>query len=597
MDGLILEPLKFYQQYACEEHKRNLEEHFESLVKSSNIDVEQNRRTVSQYDNVCNGINTLNKKITNRKVGIGFLIALSIIGIVAFVISLVLLGEGNGDYALPLLLFGLLASPLGFILAFAVIKPKVNRLIEERDGLSKKRDELYSRALSEMAPLNALFDDLDTLSLIEKTVPQIKFDRAYTNEREEELVREYDYIDFTDDNTSVINSLSGTLFENPFLFERYTSMEMGTHTYHGTLTISWRESYTDSKGHRRTRTRTQVLHASVTKPKPYYFTSTHLGFGSQSAPDLVFSRQESDTDELSERALERRISRGEKKLRRRAEKAIMSGESFQEMSNSEFDVLFGAHNRNHEVQFRLMYTPLAQNNTVDLLRSNVGYGDDFNFIKQGKFNIIKSVHAQSWDMDLSAVKYRSHSVDISKSEFIRFNTEYFKSVFFDFAPLIAVPAYHDGPVNSMREPKEYRGYYPPYEHEALANKIGDGVFAPYGAKTPSILKTYVTEKEDGIDRVNVTAYSHLTEKRTDYVSVFGGDGRMHSVPVHWIEYIPVSRTSEMLIKSFGYTEREMGERANGVLPQFSAYLHGLMAYHPEATLAWEEIKSVFDKYK
>ena len=47
---------------------------------------------------------------------------------------------------------------------------------------------------------------------------------------------------------------------------------------------------------------------------------------------------------------------------------MKNGGQFQEMANSEFDVLFGANDRDHEVQFRLMYTPLAQRNTVDLIK-------------------------------------------------------------------------------------------------------------------------------------------------------------------------------------------------------------------------------------
>jgi hypothetical protein len=33
------------------------------------------------------------------------------------------------------------------------------------------------------------------------------------------------------------------------------------------------------------------------------------------------------------------------------------------------------------------------------------------------------------------------------------------------------------------------------------------------------------------------------------VEVFGGDGRMHAVPVPWTEYIPVSRNSNVVIKA------------------------------------------------
>ena len=45
----------------------------------------------------------------------------------------------------------------------------------------------------------------------------------------------------------------------------------------------------------------------------------------------------------------------------------------------------------------------------------------------------------------------------------------------------------------------------------------------------------------------MTAHGYRTEDRVDYVKVWGGDGNCHDVPVHWDEYLPVSRTREMTI--------------------------------------------------
>ena len=198
-------------------------------------------------------------------------------------------------------------------------------------------------------------------------------------------------------------------------------------------------------------------------------------------------------------------------------------------------------------------------------------------------------------MRLYAERFMSHSVDLSRKAFLEFNNEYFKSVYFDFAPLMAVPAYHAEPVASMKDPKPYRSCYTPYEHEALANAIGAGAFAHPDARTQSILKTAIIEQREGIDRVAVTSYAYTTAQRVDYIPVFGGDGRTHLVPVPWIEYIPVSRTSEMLVKSLGHTERELRERS-GSYPSDSAYLHGIMAYAPGAAQMWDTIRETFKKY-
>ena len=63
------------------------------------------------------------------------------------------------------------------------------------------------------------------------------------------------------------------------------------------------------------------------------------------------------------------------------------------MGNSEFEVLFGATNRNNEVQFRLLFTPLAQKQLLGLMKDKeIAFGDDFNFIKRNKINIIIPDH-------------------------------------------------------------------------------------------------------------------------------------------------------------------------------------------------------------
>ena len=237
------------------------------------------------------------------------------------------------------------------------------------------------------------------------------------------------------------------------------------------------------------------------------------------------------------------------------------------MTNTEFDVLFNATNRDNEVQFRVMYTPLAQNNPVDLITDQVNYGDDFKFEKIKRLNVITSEHAQKWDMNVSASQYYSYSVDDAKNKFITFNQEFFKSVFFDFAPLMAVPAYLEEPCASLEEIEDYDTNYTYYEHEVMANAIGDNAFMHEDTVTPCILKTSYLGKDGSIDTINVTAKSFYSVERVEFVSVFGGDGRMHAVPVPWLEYIPISKDSSMQIDKF----EQKNESLSGVC------YHGLVA--------------------
>jgi hypothetical protein len=391
-----------------------------------------------------------------------------------------------------------------------------------------------------------------------------------SGERYREIVELYDYEPDGDDDKSVIDAISGKFNDNPFLYERYLVTDMRDETYHGYRVISWRETYRDSKGNTHTRTVTQTLHAMVIKPKPYYYEDTFLSFGAQGAPELSFTREGMHHEDKSERQINRLVKKGEKKLQKRTQKATAKGGGFTAMVNSEFDVLFGATNRNHEVQFRMMFTPLAQNNMVDLMRSETGYGDDFDFYKFDRRNVIHSDHAQTWRMDTDVSNYVSYDFEDAKAKFISYNNEYFKSVFFDFAPLLAIPMYQEPCVKSLEKPKDYKLNFTMQEYECLVNRLPKHSLAPLGAKTRVIYNASGVGSRGECDRVNIKACSYDTAQRVDFIMVLGGDGRMHSVPVPWTEYIPVVRHSEIEVMRDTDTNRQ------AALGDTATY-HGLIA--------------------
>ena len=85
------------------------------------------------------------------------------------------------------------------------------------------------------------------------------------------------------------------------------------------------------------------------------------------------------------------------------------------------------------------------------------------------------------------------------------------------------------------------------------------------------------------DCVMINAKSYIGEKRLDFVPVLGRDGKVHPVPVPWVEYIPVERTSKIAVKSVGLNRQDFAQKAkeNGVESALydtpSAYFHGLFA--------------------
>jgi hypothetical protein len=562
MNEELMEPLKYYNNVGRARHDENVKEYLNGLISRSGVDIAANHATVKKYHAEEALAKKISKRITFYKIFRVLLIIAAIIGgIIALVAAI-----SSSESSIAWMIVGLLVIPIALVIIFKVVNPRIKDSSALRDKHLQKAEKYISEAYEQMRPLNELFDDTDTAMLIEKTIPELQLEPRFECSRERLLREEYDFYDLLGEKDSTVDILSGSFSGNPFVFLQSRAFEMGAHTYHGTLTIRWTETYRDSDGRMRTRTKTQTLHASLTKPEPQYRRETVLFYGSQAAPALSFSRTPQHSEALSEKELEKKIRKGEKKLHKHAEEMTEKGKDFSAMANSEFEVLFGAQNRDHEVEFRVMYTPLAQRNTVDLLTGTGGYGDDFHFRKQKRLNIITSEHGRSWRMDTGTSNYRSYDIELIKSNFINFNNEYFKSVFFDLAPLIAIPAYAESPESSYAEKPVGERCFGDYEHEVMANRVG-GKLIPDGCATEVIYKTHHKLSKDGADHVGVLAWGYVAIPRLDFVPVLGGDGKIHGVPVNWIEYDYVEKASELIVRAADYSEREYrlcGESADKV---------------------------------
>ncbi len=559
-DDRLLEPVKAYSDFYEREFDANARGYFNDLVEKSGVDVELNRSTVKKYKAADALAKETARKLSGKKTLRGFLIALCVIGFLAVAVGIFLMVK---RVAIP----GVIALSVGAVVAVGsllIICLVLNKQVKETDALFAERsaeaEAILKEAWQQMQPLNALFESTATKNLIEKTVPLLKIDDNFSMRRYDYLSGKYGFGDNDDVHSSTIAVLTGEILGNPFVVDREIIQSMTACTYTGTLTIHWTTTYRDSQGHMHTQHHSQTLTATVTKPKPVYSQQTRLIYGNEAAPDLKFAHEPTHAERLSEKALESKVKSEVKKLKKQQTKALDNSQSnFTVMGNEEFDVLFNAFDRNNEVQFRLMFTPLAQKNMLELMKDKAHYGDDFYFVKKGCLNFVSSEHSANWDMNADYKRYFSYGVDDALEKFLSFNKDYFKSLYFDFAPLLSVPLYQ------QHKPKEYiyRENYPrnlsSYEAEVAVNRLGDRAFANEYADTPSILKTGLLYKEGKSDAVGVTAHSFHIEPRVDYVSVFGGDGRTHSVPVHWDEYIPVQRESVVKLKELPFSDKQFNE--------------------------------------
>lgn len=418
---------------------------------------------------------------------------------------------------------------------------KIHPIIKKYKSIKKEQEELIRNKEQEMwdmmAPLNRLYDWNIFNRMMTQTVPRLEFDPYFTNQRLADLVNSYGWDENFSKERSVLFSHSGLINGNPFVIARTRKMEWGAREYKGELVVKWKTIEIDSDGKKHTRYHSDTLTASVTKPYPEYYDKTRLIYGNTAAPDLNFTRDKND-DELAvgSRAYKRKLKEIEKFSRDLKNDFAMA-------TNEEFEVLFTTMNRNNNQQHFLLFTPLAQENMIKLIRDKEqGYGDDFQFMKHRRLNTLTADHMQKLPLDMDPSMFWNSNYDVAKQKFIETTCENFRAIYFGFAPLLSIPMYQQTRPVSAIYGKDMARQSSYWEHESLANFWGEDKFADASCVTHSILKTTENRKDDGTVEVQVRAYGYRAEPRIDYVSKYCRDGNYYDVPVHWDEYVPVMGT-------------------------------------------------------
>lgn len=533
----IYDPLKEYVNVYCDKFKEVAEKTFAELAAEAQVDVGKNRETCRRIYSEENSLAKVMTSIRWQKVWRVLLWLCVVVGfIVGFTMYDVL------DYVDLLIVGFVIFGALGLL--FTDINPKIKEMKSERDKLTAKVDKLKKEAWQQMAPLNNLYDWDVLTRMMTKTVPRLEFDPYFTTQRLADLKATYGWSDSFNAGRSVVYSHSGLINGNPFVICRTRKMEMGTKTYYGEKTIHWTTEETDSDGKTRTVHHSETLVASVTAPYPEYFEKTRLIYGNTAAPDLIFYRKQSGLAD-SEGSLKFKMKRHS--LRKKSRD--LSNADFAMMTNEEFEVAFDTSNRNNNQQYALLFTPLAQESMMNLLKDDtVGFGDDFDFGKQRMINVIFSKHMQSLNLDMNPQQYKGFDYDKAEADFYAINSRYFRAIYFCFAPLLCVPMYQQiRPQEDIygRNMQQHSSFW---EHEALANFWGQGRFKHPSCVTNCILKTEQVQNIGDNSTIKVNAYGYRTEQHLEYVSKWGGDGNLHHVPVYWDEYLPVTGSGMIYLK-------------------------------------------------
>ena len=553
----LLEPERLYVTELKQKHHDNVVNYFNELVKKSGVDTSANKITCDRFYKESANLEKLYKSL--RKL--------------------------NG---LKVLFIFLCLLIVGIFLLIFVYKPRRKELDTKIKAQEELVQKLKSEAYAQMATLNGLFESSIPSKIMETTTPLIDMDRIFDVKKYEVLHEKYGLWDNADEKSSTLDLQSGTILGNPFVVFKDKVQSSVMQRYEGTLMISyWRGTGKDRiLVH-------ETLRAYVNKPKPVYSTETYLVYGNEAANHLRFSRMPSCINSLDEKGIEKYVHKHEKDLTKLSEKAQKKGGNYTPLGNSEFELFFGGLDRDNEVEYRLLFTPLAQKSMLQVLKSKVGYGDDFKFIKDRGLNVITSVHSQGTTLFVDVETFKGFDYEKIEQYFIEYNDNYFKALFFDFAPLLSIPLYQQIKAHEYIYRDNVGSNFTCFEHEVLANKYNINQFLPKNAKTDVILKTVIGKKNSNTDTVKVTSHSFDAINRTEMVPVFGGDGRSHLVPVHWVEYVPVTGEGEFSVGDLG-TDDEIKFKSLG--HNDVVYAKGLISNNGSAlNVDINSLKSIMSK--
>ena len=146
-------------------------------------------------------------------------------------------------------------------------------------------------------------------------------------------------------------------------------------------------------------------------------------------------------------------------------------------------------------------------------------------------------------------KNYNYSFDIIKERFVSKNINFFKAVYFDFAPLLAIPIYQERPVHSLKPIPDDSRQYALKECEVLANDAEDHHLVHPDTKTKAILKSTFVRSQNGVDETCITASSYDMVRKLDLVPMWGGDGQLHDVPVEWDLYLPLEVSNHFYVST------------------------------------------------
>lgn len=313
----LLDPLKYYKTELTEKFLNKLTDTFKKLLKESNIDIEVNRKSVEEYNEI-SSTKAKNENILKWLKRFSYLVIISSICLTIYEINNITILKKLFDMNKNIYNITIKTVITGFfiialsILNFKYINKKkyiyIQKIEELGTELKAKQDECYSQ----VAPLLKLFESNMANKFITEIIPTLILDKYFKIERYADLVYNFGMAEQLDSNLSAKDLISGEILGNPFVIIKSIQNRVVDETYHGSLTVSWTEYYTYN-GERKSRNRTQTLRASIVKPKQIFEEIIDLIYGNDAAEHLSFIREPNFIHDFTPKELAKYLKKNRKR--------------------------------------------------------------------------------------------------------------------------------------------------------------------------------------------------------------------------------------------------------------------------------------------
>lgn len=546
------DPVDYYSKFLKDRVRKLSSDFIDDLAKKGKVDFAANKVSYRKLQLARAQDEVEDQKRNTFKRWRALVVVLDVISAIVFVIGIIATAYAGSPGGIAALVIGLVLG-IGFlILLMAYFRPKLARLEAEDRARQKVIDALDLECFNQLVGMFRLLRWDDFNNIVKKATDMFTIDPSLLEEKFQLLHQKFGFEDIVGPSDSVLGVMSGSIDTNPYIRVKVLNESMVPHTYTGTLVITWTTYSTDSDGHVHSEFHTQTLVAEAVHPAPLYSRSVYTIYGNNAAPDLKFSRTRSAAPYSDQKALDKYVKKREKEMDKRSRKAVASGGSYIPMNNTEFEACWGADVRNNEQQFRLLFTPLAQQNIMELLsnKNRDGYGDDFSFVKRGKVNVVCSDHSQGWSGYNPSSVFGYRSFEEAKKYFVNYISDMFKSLFFDLAPFLCIPLYQTTEAGPFKYEGRPIGAMSDYEAMSVVNGMDYRMFMPKESATEQILHVTYKGHVGKADSFTVKSDAFKAIPRVDYIPTMGGDGNIHDVPVPWKEYIPVSSQNEVTLRPF-----------------------------------------------